>query len=87
MWWDNSYLYDMSPRLTSEVENVALNVMQRLLLLPSLNCQESALHGLNHWLEIAPERVATIIDEALDRRIIDPQLVGYARGAALGKLE
>jgi hypothetical protein len=84
MWWD---LLPLSPGgsggKASEAE--ALAVMQRILAIPHLACQESALHGLGHWQHGYPDRVAEIIDAFLQANPqLDPRLVSYAHKARGG---
>ena len=54
MWWDEF------PSIASAgdsdlpmLHDAALRTMERILLLSSLACQESALHGLGHWQHAA----------------------------------
>jgi hypothetical protein len=50
MWWDIFPLHgqpgDVARR---EIDAACLSVMEATLQLPSIACQESALHGLGHW--------------------------------------
>ncbi len=60
-------------------------VMQRVLALDALACQESALHGLGHWHLRYPAEVEGAIDAFLERRPqLDPRLRQYAFSARRG---
>jgi hypothetical protein len=63
----------------------ALQAMERILLLESIACQESALHGLGHWQRQCPDAVTVIIDRFLKNATgRDPRLVAYAKSARCG---
>ena len=60
-------------------------VMQRVLALDALACQEGALHGLGHWHLRYPEEVKGAIDVFLESRPqLDPRLRQYAISARRG---
>lgn len=86
MWWDDFpclALPDAPDRAV--LEGAALRVMEGILGLDSMACQESALHGLGHWQRQHPETVTGIVDGYLDaHRQLDPRLVAYARAARCG---
>ena len=68
MWWDLLPICgqpDYPNR--SKIDQKILNVMQRTLELPSIACQESALHGLGHWETHYPKQVETIINNFLEK--------------------
>jgi hypothetical protein len=86
MWWDIIPLYGKSGNRTREkLDSYCLDVMERILQLNSIACQESALHGLGHWQNAYPKRVKRIIDEYLKREI-DNELREYARQACTGMI-
>jgi hypothetical protein len=72
MWWDlfPSWGHPESPT-EALVDAELLMVMQRVLALDDLACQESALHGLGHWHLNYPEEVEGAIDAFL---VSEPQL-------------
>jgi hypothetical protein len=50
MWWDIFPLSGQPEDATRrEIDEACLSVMKSTLQLPSIACQESALHGLGHW--------------------------------------
>ena len=86
MWWD---VFPFAPVFEGpdfrEIEKAALGVMEKSLKLESPACQESALHGLGHWLKADPGRVEAIIDRFLkENPELRPELAAYARGARSG---
>lgn len=86
MFWDNFYGIDVAdPTERHTLDAAFVEAMGRILTLPHPACQESALHGLGHWRERAPERSAVLIDAWLaGRRPARPELVAYARAARTG---
>lgn len=90
MWWDlfesgsKRGYGDPSNPAYREQDAATLNVMRRLLELPSPHCQQSALHGLRHWRASYPLEVNAIIDHALSRGGLDPRLRLYAIEGARG---
>ena len=88
MWWDIIPLYGKSGNSSREVlDPYCLGVMERTLHLPSVACQEGALHGLGHWERAYPDRVAKIIDEYLARETeISDELRAYALAARAGMI-
>jgi len=86
MWWDiipfTGAPHDPEHR---ELDAAALSVMETILSLASVACQESALHGLGHWCSSYPDRVGAIIDHALARAHgWPPALTAYAQSARRG---
>jgi hypothetical protein len=82
MWWDIFPLYKGARR---ELDATVLTVMERMLALPHIACQEAALHGLGHWQGADPERVQGIIDTFLaTKKVRRPELVSYAQTARQG---
>jgi len=86
MWWDEfiAIAHPDDPHHQA-LHDAALDVMEQTLRLPSIACQESALHGLGHWHLQFPERSETIIDGYLaENAQRDPRLQLYARSAKSG---
>jgi hypothetical protein len=86
MWWDSIILEATGdPRLDTEFFAALIEAMGRTLAVPHAACQESALHGLGHWGDRAPERVEALIDAFLaENRAARPELVAYAHAARCG---
>jgi hypothetical protein len=68
-----------------QLEQATLDIMRRILDLESIPCQESALHGLNHWQSGYPDDAmesnpaVEIIDSFLKRHPdLRPELRAYA---------
>ena len=62
--------------------------MPRILEIESLGCQESALHGLNHWQTNYPIEVTAIIEAYLARNpSLGPDLVRTAHVAKAGAIQ
>ena len=86
MWWDlfPTWGHPESPTETL-VDAELLVVMQSVLALDNLACQESALHGLGHWHLRYPAVVEETIDVFLERQPrLDPRLRQYAFSARRG---
>jgi hypothetical protein len=86
MWWDLFPTWG-HPESPSEalVDAELLGVMQRVLALDTLACQESALHGLGHWHLRYPAEVEETIGVFLKRQPrLDPRLRQYAFSARQG---
>lgn len=91
IWWD-PYPSPWSTRgMTAEENAITLAVMERALALPNAACQESALHGLGHWIERyeeCNERATGIIDAFLaSGSVRRPELIEYARRARKGRVQ
>jgi hypothetical protein len=89
MWWDEFPSVGLAgdPDLPT-LHGSVLRSMAKILRLPSLACQESALHGLGHWRSHRPQEVETIIDGFLtERENLDPRLVAYAKAARCGCIQ
>jgi hypothetical protein len=86
MWWDEFpaiALPDDPDR--AMLHGAALQVMAYSLQLPSMACQESALHGLGHWRRYDPQHVEGIVDAYIAAdRFADPRLRSYAAAARCG---
>ena len=86
MWWDlfPTWGRPEDPR-RAELDALVLDLLERILTLPSVACAESALHGLGHWMPRYPQRVTEIIDGWLSRRPdISAPLRNYALAARCG---
>jgi hypothetical protein len=86
MWWDIFPLRGQ-PKDASrqEIDAACLSVMETTLQLPSIACQESALHGLGHWGRYYEGRCQSIISTFMQRhRDLRPQLRTYAESAQKG---
>jgi hypothetical protein len=86
MWWDLFPTWGQPESSTETVVDAELlAVMQRVLALNSLACQESALHGLGHWQRRYPAVVEETIDMYLKREVgLDARLRQYAFSARRG---
>ena len=86
MWWDILPLigHPGKPEF-AKLDQAALTVMEECLALPSVACQESALHGLGHWNMYFPSEVQSIIDSFLkSEKNLRPELLQYAKSARSG---
>jgi hypothetical protein len=86
MWWDE-FIAIAHPGEAhyQTLHDAALEVMEQTLLLPSIACQEAALHGLGHWHLQFPARTEEIIARYLaNNPQLDPRLATYARSAKSG---
>jgi hypothetical protein len=84
MWWDifpvGGVTQEAAPR---EIASAFLAVMEETLQLPSLACQESALHGLGHWARYNKGRCQSIISAfLLHHERLRPELREYAARAS-----
>jgi hypothetical protein len=89
MWWDLFPTWGQpDDPAQAEVDVELLMVMNRILRLTSVACQESALHGLGHWHMHYPAFVQETVDEFLGRReLLRPALVEYAECARQGYVQ
>lgn len=69
------------------LDDAVLHVLDAVLRLPSIACQESALHGLGHWQFDYPEQVGACIARYLERVRPDGALRAYAEQAAVGNVQ
>jgi hypothetical protein len=89
MWWD-IFCHWGNPTAAAyaELDAELLTVLKQILLLDSMACQESALHGLGHWQANYPKEVREIIDDYLARRLnLPPILQSYACNARIGHVQ
>lgn len=86
MWWDVIPICgEPDNKLRRKKDKPVLGVLQQILSLNSLACQESALHGLGHWHPEYPQQVNKIIDSFLAKhRRMRPELEQYAIDARRG---
>jgi hypothetical protein len=91
MWWDIAPVYGKSGESAApnwvETDKRFIEVMERTLNLPSIACQESALHGLGHWQCADPKRIEPVIDRFLSQKVIRPELREYALAARKGMVQ
>jgi hypothetical protein len=89
IWWDAIPL--CSTRTIagdSRLDAECLAIMERILRISHVACQESALHGLGHWAFDHPEEVAKIIDDFLRREPnLRDDLIAYAEAAKTGCIQ
>jgi hypothetical protein len=86
MWWDLIPIHGKpNDPARQELDQEILIVIERILNIDSIACQESALHGLGHWEIYYPDQVHKIIDNFitshLDSRV---DLLNYAKQARTG---
>jgi hypothetical protein len=89
MWWDVLALYGR-PAVPERhaIDEECLAVLSDILRLPSIACQESALHGLGHWALYYPSRVPPIIHGFLESHAhLRPELSSYAQQASRGHVQ
>lgn len=89
MFWDVFPTWgDPNDPDVAEVDRALLGCMESILRIDSTACQESALHGLNHWQTAYPEAVMAIIDAYLARHPkLDPELRQHAEWAKRGAMQ
>jgi hypothetical protein len=83
MWWDIFPLYGKPEDATRrEIDAACISVMEATLELPSIACQESALHGLGHWGLYYGDQCQGIISRFMERHPeMRPELREYAARA------
>lgn len=85
MWWDLFPSWGRPQEKSSQmIDDACLHVMERVLKLDSIACQESALHGLGHWHISYPKRCESIVDGFLSTKISREELRDYAEAARMG---
>jgi hypothetical protein len=88
MWWDVLPIHGQpeSPE-RRETDETILQVMEKILALPSDACRESALHGLGEWRTYYPSRGEIIVDAFIwQNRKIRDSLRNYAYAARHGDI-
>jgi len=93
LWRDSGFssrmpvAYQLQVANEDEIDGACIAVMESILELPSIACQESALHGLGHWGKFRQERCRGVITAFLQRHPdIDPKLREYALKAQESKV-
>ena len=88
MWWDIIPLHgDPEDASRRQIDDACLTVMQKTLEIPSVACQESALHGLGHWACYYGERCSQIIATFLQRHPdLGSEVRDYATKASRGDI-
>jgi hypothetical protein len=87
MFWDISYLdYRMDIPDGKQIQDAALDVLQKILTIEHRGCRESALHGLSGYALACPEKAHQIIDQFLSQTKLDDKLLVYARNAREGNV-
>jgi hypothetical protein len=79
MFWDIAMLTAEPP-----FEDEVIQVLESTLALPSLTCQEAAIHGLGENHYYATEAVERVLTEYLKRADLDAELERYAVAAKTG---
>jgi len=84
MWWDTvPCLATPDDPDHAAMDEAMVAVWRHALSLPSIACQESALHGLGHWADKGA--VASVVDAYLAAgETRDPALIAYAKAARSG---
>src|SRR5205823_1175926 len=88
MWW---HIFPTRPdpdrQADQQLLDALLSTVNGILSLPSEACCESALHGLGHQRDVAPQRVREVVDRFLaGRPHISPELRSYALRAKEGEV-
>lgn len=90
MWWDDFFTWGKDCDDEFQLDTRILQMFSQILKIPSLACQESALHGLGHWHSAYPTDVAQIIEiylyENRDLNVKSNSLFQYATRAAKGQI-
>jgi hypothetical protein len=88
MWWDLICLVgneEDDPDLLQEVPRV----LEALLAIDHVACQESAIHGLGHWAFYQSEPAVSVLERYLERadsQGLRPEMVEYAEHAMSGMI-
>lgn len=92
MWWERLN-YKGTPATGRKgpawkiIDDAVLKTLTAALSIPHLRCQESALHGLNHWHQAHPAEVEKTVSAFIAATPgMDPLLREYAEGARKGLL-
>lgn len=84
MWWDLFYI-SPAPAEQAMVFEAVVRSQTATLYLPSIACQEAALHGFGHWLAIDTPTIQATIDRWLHQNPeLRPELRNYALSARCG---
>ena len=88
MFWDLNTLSYLEQIPDREVIGGAIfSVLDSVLAIPHLACQEAALHGLGHLSHDDPEKVAAIVGRFLKTKIRNRDLRDYAEAAREGLVQ
>lgn len=89
MWWDVFPVFGQPGNaVQAELDREILDVMGRTLSIDQVACQESALHGLSHWVRHYPAEVGRVIEDFLSRRPrLRSELKQYALDARAGRVQ
>jgi len=88
MFWDLMPLVPVREDPEREaIGNAVMVVLEAALQLPSVACQESALHGLGHWALGYPDEVRVCIEKYISRTRPEGALRDYAEQAAQGNVQ
>jgi hypothetical protein len=86
MWWDVFPRHGIPANSSlAGTDRTILTTLEKMLLLHSLACIESALHGLGHWHAARPDFVERTIDCKLSQ--IPGPLRKYAKSARAGSVQ
>jgi hypothetical protein len=88
MWWD-IFPLSAKPRIEErgDIDAACISVMERTLRMPSIACQESALHGLGHWVRYYPDPCERIVADYLKGSgKLRREIVEYAERALTGRV-
>jgi hypothetical protein len=86
MWWDLFPTFGYPRRVDADA--LLLMVMEEILMLDSIACQEAAIHGLGHWHEQYPLEVEAILKRFLAKNpSADDALIKYAQQAGHGFIQ
>ncbi|HUB86480.1 MAG TPA: hypothetical protein VMB22_01205 [Verrucomicrobiae bacterium] len=84
MFWDISPL---TVNKTQEIQDIVLDVLEKILTIEHRACRESALHGLSEMFFSRREDAQKIIDDFLGKTKLDEKLLTYARDAREGRVQ
>ena len=88
MFWDHFTIdFRIQPEENKEMQEVFLQVLERILLIEHRACREGALHGLGHMADSCPTRVRDVIDGFLAKANLDEKLQAYALKAREGRVQ
>jgi hypothetical protein len=86
MWWDVFPRHGTpAKQQLKTIDRAILETLSKLLLLESIACKESALHGLGHWHIGYPEFVEDAIKQCVSK--LPKELVKYAEDARIGNIQ
>jgi hypothetical protein len=87
MFWDITSLdYLKNAPDSQQMQDAALDVLQKILTIEHRACREAAFHGLSGYAFIRPEKAEEIIDQFLNKTKLDDKLLAYALNARQGNV-